>query len=155
MRLVALVALLASGCGATFIDDRPPRPDAAEADLLEPAADGGPAETVLARGSFEGRDGHFGRGTAELIAEGGGLVLRFAGDFQVSGVPGPFVYLSARDDLDTQPSEAEGDIELAPLSASAGAQRYAVPAAAASLCTAFVFCKPFGVEVARALLVSP
>jgi hypothetical protein len=153
MRL--LLAILLAGCSATFVDDRPP-PDPAGADLSEAprpdlaGVDAGP-ERVLARGSFGPRDGHLGEGTVEIVESSGTLTLRFGGDFRVSGVPGPVVVVSTRDDMGTTIDPAQGDLDLGTLKATSGAQTYALGADTGRR-VVFVYCKPFGVEVARAIL---
>ncbi len=140
----ALLLLLLSGCSATFVDDRVGT-DLGLSDLARNDNPDRAASVPLARGSFEGRAGHSGAGTAELSAG----ELRFAADFAVSAVPGPVVVVTTRDALGTKIDPAT-DLDLGPLRATTGAQSYAL--ADTTRRYVFVFCKPFGVEVARALL---
>jgi hypothetical protein len=145
------------GCHATFVDDRPgtldlaqPRIDLAGLDLGGVDLAGG--AVTFARGTFEGRDGHSGSGPAELVRLSDGSVeLRFGAAFVASGVPGPVVVLSSRDDMGTTIDSALGDLSLGTLISTRGEQSYPVPGDDGRR-VAFVFCKPFGVEVARAIL---
>jgi hypothetical protein len=107
---------------------------------------------VVRRGSFEGRAGHNGSGEVELLRIGGALELRFADSFSSSGVPGPVVVLSPRDRLGTRLDPAAGDVELGTLQRSRGPQTYPAPPGAEQAAYVWIFCKPFGVEVARAAL---
>jgi len=106
---------------------------------------------VLSQGTFVGRAGHAGRGTAQLIQLAGGAVdLNFLSDFAVSGVPGPVVYLSSRSSL-TGGINAATDIRIGTLKSSSGAQSYRIPAGAeVGRRYAWVWCEPFRVEVAVA-----
>ena len=82
----------------------------------------------------------------------GRFVLDLSADFGVSGVPGPVVVLSTRPDLGTSIEPTLGDVEVAELRASSGAQSYDLgPTFNAPY--VWVYCKPFGVEIARAALV--
>lgn len=175
--LLTLVTL--TGCEATFTDLRPegaglsglPGPDAMSRDAgprdaapldldatsgpdaaTPDAAAGNPA-TVLARGTWVGRADYRASGSVELIRRAdGALELRLGADFSVSGVPGPVVVLSRREALGRRLDPSQ-DLELGPLTANAGAQTYAAPAGADDRGFAWVFCKPFGLEVGRAELV--
>jgi hypothetical protein len=157
-----------TGCQArfsfeTFGDAAPaedlgpaPQPDLTAMDLTGLDLSGldltAPMEQVLSRGTFEDRAGHLGRGGASLVRRGAGLELAFDAQFQVSGVPGPFVYLTSRADMGTQINAAT-DVEIARLKAFSGAQSYPLPAQDfSSRPYVFIFCKPFSVEVARAVL---
>jgi hypothetical protein len=112
-------------------------------------------ESILAQGCMTGRAGHAGRGLAALVRRADGEVsLRFGTDFSVSAVPGPVVVLSTRDSLGTSLQPGQGDQEIAVLLSASGVQSYRVPGGDAGRRYAWVFCKPFGVEVARATLVS-
>lgn len=156
--LLGLFAVAASGCGARFVDERGARDGGAAvgADDLggaDDGSDGSATERLLAVGRFEGRAGHAGRGGARLVeigGAGGRLALRFDDDFDVSPVPGPVVVLTSRTTLGTALGGA--DRELGVLGAPRGAQEYAVVGGDGGARVAFIFCKPFGVEVARALL---
>jgi hypothetical protein len=108
---------------------------------------------AYATGSFDGRAGHFATGGAELFRRGDGATeLRFDAAFSVSDVPGPEVYLSAREVLGT--TIKAGDLDLGPLLATSGAQTYLLFEDAGRR-NAFVYCKPYGIEVARAMLATP
>jgi len=151
-------AALAAGCEASFVDQRERRDAFQAVDLARTdggaggAADGLPVGE-LASGTFEGRAGHAGSGTAELVREADGrVVLRFGSDFTVSGVPGPVVVLSSRDALGGAINATKGDLHLGTLVASSGAQSYPVPGGDGGRRWAWVYCEPFAVEIARARL---
>jgi hypothetical protein len=155
------VVLALAGCDATFVDQRTgstsdARP--AEPGIAPPSAgDGAPAEGlpagVFAAGTFEGRAGHAGAGSAELVRESDGrIILRLGSDFLVSGVPGPVVVLSRRDALGKSIDAAAGDLNLGTLQSTSGAQSYVVPGGDGGRRYVWVFCEPFAVEIARAKL---
>jgi hypothetical protein len=146
-----LLLICLAGCDAHFVDLRP----AAEAapDLggagFPTATDLPPAGGVFARGTFTGRAGHGGSGTATLERTSDGSVeLVFGDDFSVTAVPGPVVVLTAREELGT--TIAASDLEIGVLSLTVGAQRYRLANGDGGRRNVFVFCKPFGVEVAKA-----
>lgn len=153
--LSAVGFVLAAGCEASFVDQRERRdafliPDLDEVDgaVADPGAAG-----VVASGTFEGRAGHAGAGTAELVREADGrVVLRFGSDFAVSGVPGPVVVLSSRDALGGAIDATKGDLHLGALASSSGGQSYPVPGGDGGRRWAWVYCEPFAVEIARARL---
>lgn len=148
-------------CNAQFIDLRPESERSGPATQEpEPTADGAergdagqsPGEILLARGRFEGRAGHGGSGGAALYRVGDAVELRFDGDFTVSAVPGPAIFLTSRADMGGS-IDAQADIKLGNLTAFNGAQRIAVPAGAdTGRRSVFVYCQPFRVEVAKAAL---
>ena len=168
--LIGLGAGLA-GCDARFTDLRPQLArdgaaaaalgdardladagDLAGADLA--AVDLAAADPVLARGTFVGRAGHGGMGGAELYRRGDGRVaLRFLADFRVTGQVGPVVVLTSRADLGN--SLTAEDLELGDLTAAAGAQEYLLPGSDGGRRNAFVWCRPFRVEIAKAPLEAP
>ena len=159
--LAAAGVVLAAGCEARFVDQRERRDAFQTVDIAgvdgsagsdRGAADGLPAG-VFASGTFEGRAGHAGAGTAELIREADGrVVLRFGSDFSVGGVPGPVAVLSSRDALGGAIDATKGDLHLGTLAASSGAQSYVVPGGDGGRRWAWVYCEPFAVEIARARL---
>lgn len=153
------------GCEASFVDLRPEgasladagdRPtdagflpgDAGAGDLGE-----GPATAIpVASGDWTGRSDYRASGTVSLVLEPSGQhLLVMSADFSVSGVPGPVVVLSRRDVLGNRIDPSQ-DIELGTLRSNTGAQSYEVPAGGDDRMWAWIFCKPFGVEVARARL---
>ncbi len=159
---IVLLGGATPACDASFNDYRAGSralPDGSSDPVApEPGGDLGglPGLRVLARGTFTGRAGHNGAGTAELRRlEDGSVELGFGADFSVSAVPGPVVVLTSRSELGTMILPGAGDFELAPLRENNGAQAYPVPGGDGGRRSAFVFCKPFGVEVARALLSPP
>ena len=66
-------------------------------------------------------------------------------------LPGPVVILSSRESLGRSLDRDE-DLELGRLTSTRGAQTYSVPILDDGRRVAWVFCKPYGVEVARAVL---
>lgn len=163
---------LAAGCDASFTDLREEPPARSEdaggrvggdvggglggdaggtGDLDGGAVTG--TETVIASGTFSGRSGDMGSGTASLVqTESGALELRFASNFSVTRVPAPIVYLSSRDTLGRSPN-ASTDLNLGRLQNSSGAQTYAVPGTDEGRRYAWIWCQSFAVEIARAQLV--
>lgn len=166
--LAALLAL--SACDASFSYERlgqptadlaSARPGDGGADGAIPGGDGpaadlaGTGAQVLARGTFSGRAGHGAAGSALLVrGADGGVTVQLSADFRVDGVPGPYLYLSSRADLGRS-LDAQADLQIAALQQLSGAQSYAVPAGAEQQPFLWVWCKPFGVEVARAPLAAP
>lgn len=108
---------------------------------------------VLRRGVFEGRTGHQGEGQIELRQHPDGtFILVFGDDFAASPVPGPVIVLSYRADLGLRLEPEQGDVDLGEPRSLAGAQAYVLPEGTDDRDYVFVFCKPFGVEIARAAL---
>ncbi|HUS64990.1 MAG TPA: hypothetical protein VMZ28_10630 [Kofleriaceae bacterium] len=160
MKALALLVIAASlGCSATFVDwrtDAAAQADLGAVDLAETDLSGFDlagadlGETVLATGRFEGRAGHLGSGGGRLVETATGIEVRMDADFSASAVPGPVVVLTARPGLGT--ALVAEDLQLGALSSPKGAQSYPVPGGDGGRRNLFVFCKPFGVEVARAVL---
>lgn len=152
---------LLSGCNTIYTDlrDAPLVSDSgvhvdSGLDAGNDAAVGDAGEDqALLQGSFEGRTGYIASGTVELVQNGRGLELVFGDDFDSQGVPAPVVILSTREALGTTVDAALGDLELGALQATTGAQRYPVPAGGEAARYAWVYCRPFQVEVARAPLL--
>jgi len=118
---------------------------------VEDADPPGDGPEVLSTGTWEGRTGYRASGGARIVREPDGrLFLEMAEDFVSQGVPGPVVVVSDRDRLGTSIRPDEGDIELAQLTRTTGFQRYELPPEAADAAFSWVYCRPFGVEVARA-----
>ena len=147
---------------ARFTDERPTR--GADAGPAGPGGDGGragdpvpasggAADTLIASGTFEGRHGEQGRGDVRLWRRAaGGFALELGTDFAASAVPGPVVVLSTRTDLGIEINPALGDLEVGALPAPSGAQVISFAAPPETRRYAWVFCKPFGLEIARAAL---
>lgn len=178
MRIVCcLFTLLWSGCSASFVDLNPPTAQPADAalpaadllltsppigdlsgappgdmaagDLLAPGEPG----RVLAMGTFEGRAGHGGRGGGSLFLRPDGQVeVRMAADFGVTGAVGPVVVLTTRLDLGNTLRPEQGDLELSALRKTSGEQAYPIPGGDGGRRVIFVWCMPFKVEIARAVL---
>lgn len=153
MRLLLLL-LLPLGCEARFTDLRPSAPPVEGID--GGFIDIGPApteDTVVSSGEFAGRSSYTGAGGASVVLLASGAVeLRFDDGFQTSSVPGPVVVLTTRPSIGSRIDPAAGDLEIAALNGTSGAQTYPVPPAALDARFAWVFCRPFGVEIARAEL---
>jgi hypothetical protein len=165
--LFGCAALLAPACDATFIDGRPESRRAEDAGRSSdgPTVDTGSNDSstagdgaagtsgVFAMGEFEGRAGYTGRGMASLRRSGGRVFLEFSSDFEASAVPAPVVVLSSRQALGTAIDGEGGDIDLGTLKSLTGEQSYEIPAGEAEgRRYAWIYCKPFAVEVARALM---
>jgi hypothetical protein len=145
-----MVLGLSGGCRAAFVDERPEgaRPagiaDVSGVDLSGPV--------TVAEGELRGRAGHLGQGGASLVGYPSGVVeLRFDAEFAVSQVSGPVVLLTGRDYIGTSINHDAGDLEIGPLQASAGAQSYFLRNDGDRR-NVFIYCKPYGIEVAKALL---
>jgi hypothetical protein len=150
---LSLALLLVAGCEAHFTDLRPeglnPDFDAGFVDVGPPPA----SDTVLLRGTFSGRGRYSGAGGASLVQRtDGSFELVFAEDFSVSSVPGPVVVLTTRDRIGSRIDAGQGDLDLGTLKMRSGMQSYPAPAAGLTSMYAWVFCRPFGVEIARAEL---
>ena len=156
--LITCVALT-SACEAGFTDFRPEGivNQVGSSTIDAGFVDGGAVEVMaatLADGDWRGRGSYSGAGRVTIaIDDQGATVLRLSEDFSVSSVPGPFLVMSSRDSLGASIEPSMGDIEIGVLAESRGAQTYPIPVEAAGLPYAWVFCKPFGVEVARAELM--
>ena len=169
----AVDAGLDSGQGA-LVDGGAGAPDAAVFDALTPDAGGGAPDAgtsepdagapvpdagtslpdaVLARGTFEGRTGYNASGEVQLRRRDGALEVVFGDNFDSQSVPGPVVILSRRDSLGNTIDPDAGDIELDVLRANTGAQTYSVPPEGADANYAWIYCRPFLVEVARSELL--
>ena len=114
------------------------------------AGDGGPDGDVRVTrtGQFEGVAGHRAEGTAKVISAGGGggaEYLRFE-DFEVTNGPDLRVYLTKAGDVD-------GGVHVAKLKGSRGDQNYDIAGLGADgYDTAVVYCQPFKVHFAQAVL---
>lgn len=158
-RTALLTAVLwsATACDATFTDFRPPAVrggDAGDApDSGVDPPDGEGLIRVLATGTFEGRAGHNAEGHVSLVElPGGSRELRFADDFSSSGAPGPIVLLSGRESLGTEVDPAL-DLNLGTHKSTRGAQSYPVPVSDDMRRIAWIYCVPYGVEIARAIMM--
>lgn len=168
MRL-ALLVLLLTGCDARYgpgsdverglvvdassqgsIDlGSPVRVDAGGADLAQET--GTSAVETLGEGTFSGRQGHAGSGGATLVRDASGVDRVVLGDdFVVTDVPGPVVLLTTRTTIGT--SITSEDAQLGVLASATGTSTYAVPGGSQCRRNVFMYCKPFGTEVAFAPL---
>lgn len=115
-----------------------------------------PTLEVLSAGTWAGRGPYTASGSAELQQSLDRFIIAFGDDFQVSDVPDSAVVLSTRDSLAGGLDANLGDIVVAELADTAGAQAYDVNA---PVVTGFdyvwVFSTTMNVEVARAELVAP
>ena len=123
-------------------------PDAGDMDM---DMDAGPS-SVVAMGPWEGESGYSASGTVSVVEANGQRRLEFDEDFDSSGVPGPFVVVSTRDNLSNGVSAVMGDVTIAALMSRSGAQSYDVPSEVGEFNYVWVYCQPFTVEVARAEL---
>jgi len=110
------------------------------------------ATEVLLEGTFEGREGKRGSGTARIVREDGRLFLEFE-DFRTSRGPQLEVWITDRTVRSNEDVQSAGYIDLGDLeSHRRGSQRYALPAdfdlsAAASV---VIWCEPFAILFASA-----
>jgi len=174
LALIASLACLFAGCDASFEDLRPagattPLTDdplaggassgggettgdttTADAELPEPGE-----ERLVLQGQMMDA-GYAGEGTVSLfLLADGSWELRFEDDFAVDSVPGPVVVLSVEETLGSRIDPERGDLELGVLAQDTGASSYALPFPPGPRMVAWVYCKPFGLTVARALLMEP
>jgi hypothetical protein len=162
-------AALTLGCSARFVDERPEEerrpliPDGGGAQVMDlpPAGDmdtgrdlgAGAQGVVLASGTFVGRAGHGGKGGGSIYRRPDGQIeVRMASDFGVTGVVGPVVVLTSRQDLGSMLRPQEGDLELGALRSTSGEQSYLVPGGDGGRRVVFIWCKPFTVEIAKAVM---
>lgn len=112
-------------------------------------------ERLAAVGTFESRD-YDAEGTVRLVElADGSWELRLDRDFQVESTPGPVVVLTSRKTMGSEIKPGEGDEELGVLRSDSGADTYEVPDGPGSRRNAFIFCKPFGGEIGRAIMEAP
>jgi len=115
--------------------------------------DGGAlAGKIIARGTWTPRAGYPASGTVEIVEHAGGIEIRFGDDFVSGGVPGPVVVLTKREDIEAAIDTSAGDLEVGRLESARGSQSYFLTEGLDDRTYVWVFCKPFGVEVARATL---
>lgn len=103
--------------------------------------------TSLSTGSFEGVDGHDGKGKAEYVNDGNDRKVTFT-NFKVDPGPNVVVWLTKNsNDLDDR-------IELGKMKGSSGNQQYSIPSDAnlRKYDTVVLYCTPFTVRVAVAEL---
>ncbi|MFN3200597.1 MAG: hypothetical protein ACE366_19515 [Bradymonadia bacterium] len=171
------VCALSAGCDASFEDLRsaeerapvtPESPPAPQADppgesLAEGPGEGSegeggedetPAEDiVVARGTWEGRSDYAAGGEVLLIQRAdGNYEFELSDDFRTADLPGPTLVISSRESLGSSLSAAAGDIEITRLDRVTGAQIHEIPTDPEGRRVAWVYCKPFGIEMARAIL---
>lgn len=139
MRAVMAALILAVGCGSA---DPPTAPNAAPTDSL-PTATGVTAVWQ--------RTGYAVTGTATLAIDNGVARLALSSDFSIGQTPGPFVYLNTTSNVNTgQP------IRIGALKSRTGAQTYQFLVPAGVRYThVLIWCDPFNVSMAQALLPTP
>lgn len=109
---------------------------------------------VLERGQFiNGNSFHKVSGTAKVVAQGGGRILRLDDDFNPINGPALHVYLVKAGGV------KEGFLDLGQLKGNQGGQNYGVPAGTdlSQYPQVYVWCKAFGVKFgsAKGTQVSP
>ena len=163
LALYTSIAACLGACDASFVDRRPERlrlrDSGTASDGRNAIADGASGSDgdsggplVLATGTWEGRSSYSATGSATLVQVGTAVELRLSNDFAVSAVPGPVVVLSSRDRIGGALDAAAGDVRVANLAENSGAQNYPLAGGDGGQRFAWVYCEPFGVEVARAAL---
>lgn len=173
-----LACVFAFGCEASFDDLRPesealipevPVPDdmgASQEDATtqpdaerEQDATASPDEgnntiedVEIASGTFEGRGSYSGSGSASIWKVGSSWEVRLGQDFEVDSVPGPVMVLTRESTLGSSIDASRGDIELGVLESDSGVSVFGLDQDPDDRLVLWVFCKPFGLEVARAQL---
>ena len=136
---LSFLVIFSAACASKAAKQDPAPSPAAAAPAASPAAAPSPAveqaEVPATRqGSFVDGE-HPTAGMVTLVNEGGQYYLEFAGDFKTD--PGPDLFVILHEDADVIGSTAppahaiaEGSyVNIAPLEATTGAQRYAIPEA--------------------------
>ena len=72
-----------------------------------------------------------------------------------ASVPGPVVVRASEDTLGSRLDPERGDLELGVLEQDRGASSYTLPFPPGPRTFVWVYCKPFGLEEARATLATP
>ncbi len=131
----------------------------AEAPASDSASTRSAEETLIAMGQFVDGE-HPTRGTAQVVTENGLSYVELGEDFQTDRGPDLFVILHRSDDVigTTQPPAhaiQEADyLSLAPLQATTGEQRYAIPATVnlADFQSVAIWCRRFNATFGAASL---
>lgn len=108
--------------------------------------------TEIASGTFEGRGGYGASGSASIWKVGSSWEVRLNEDFVVDSVPGPVMVLTQGSSLGSSIDASRGDIELGVLESNQGISVFDIGTDPGDRFVLWVFCKPFGLEVARAQL---
>ena len=106
-------------------------------------------ESVSSRmGMFSGRNGYNAEGTAVLETVGSNSTLILKEDFKTQNGPGLYIYLSKSD------QNVSGGIELSMLDSTEGMQSFDIAGGVdvSQFNYAIIYCKPFGIVFAAALL---
>ncbi len=105
-------------------------------------------ETLIAQGDFVNVD-YQTTGSAQYwqLADGS-YEVRLTMDFASQGVPGPALALSPRNPLGG--SIDADELDIGALNMDSGAQSYALPGDPSAYAYAWIWCKPFGLDVAFA-----
>jgi hypothetical protein len=137
--------------GGATTDSDAGRIDQTDAGTAEPDSGGNTdpgAETLIATGDFT-NVAYDTVGSAQYwqLADGT-YEVRLSPDFVVSGVPGPAIAVSPRNPLDGRIDSDELDIGA--LTSNSGPHAYALPGNPADFGFVWIWCKPFGLDVAFA-----
>ena len=133
-----LAALIVGACNRAT---PPTAPNATPADIGAPPP---PSSTVL--GKFAGVGGHSGQGSVTFSGQNGVGRLDFSADFNVSGVPGPYVYLNTTNNANTG-----RPLRVSALRSNSGAQTYSFQLpAGVTYAYVLIWCDPYNVPVAEA-----
>lgn len=105
--------------------------------------------TVIATGTFEGRAGHSGTGTVNLIKHGNETLIQFEGDFDITNGPDLFVHLGTGD-------EYSKEARIEKLKGNKGEQIYLIPDSinVDDYDEVWVWCRAFSVPFVKATLSS-
>ncbi len=146
---VTWIASLAA-CAARFDDLSDD--DAVEGRRVEMPAAGADRE-VLARGTLRGAAGYQGSGTVTIERVDGSPTLLLGPDVVFSGVPGPVAVLSDRPSIGGELAAA--DVRIGALPSNRGPIAIQLDEAELGRAGFWVWCEPFGVDVAYAEMAAP
>ena len=105
-------------------------------------------ETLIASGDFVNVDYQTAGSAQYWQLADGSYEVRLSMDFASQGVPGPALALSPRNPLGG--SIDSDELDLGALDADSGAQSYALPREPTDFLYTWIWCKPFGLDVAYA-----
>ena len=139
----SLLVLSLGLCACKSAITAPNAPNASPVDAGSPPPAG---SGVLA--NFVGAGGYAGKGSVRFTAQNGVGRLEFSGDFSVSPLPGPFVYLNT-----TNNPNSGQPLRVSALRSNSGAQTYAFNLPSGVRYTfVLVWCDPFNRAIAEAAI---
>lgn len=137
--LVALTVSFVAACS----------PSSSGAEQADPAVEVGNLDgaTVVASGSFSGRNDHVVTGALEVLELDGRMYVRLASDFTLDGAPDPKIGFGRSGEYDESTT-------FTPLKSHSGSQDYALPEGfqLGTLNEAYIWCEKFSVALGVAAL---